>query len=386
MIGDVQTVVSKLPSSGVSIFEVMSGLARRHQAVNLSQGFPDFGCAPELIEAVAHYMREGYNQYAQMPGVPALREALAMKIEHLYGRRYDPTSEIAVTTGATEGLFAAITALVRPGDEVVLFQPAYDSYLPAVQLSGGVPRFITLRYPDYCIDWDEVRRVVTARTRVIVLNTPHNPTGMVWSQADMQQLAEVLARTDAVVISDEVYEHVRFDGVRHESVARYPELAGRALVISSFGKTYHTTGWKVGYCAGPAALVTEVLRVRQWMTFSVNGAIQMAYADAVRSDPACDGVTRFYEGRKAKFLELTAGSRFRPLACRGTYFQLMDYSAITSEGDADFAMRLVTETGVAAIPISPFLQPGESAGPVLRFCFAKRDDTLARAAERLHRV
>ena len=380
------TVLSKLPSSGVSIFEVMSGLARQHQAVNLSQGFPDFGCAPELVDAVAHYMREGYNQYAQMPGVPALREALAMKIEHLYGRRYDPVTQIAITTGATEALFAALTALVRPGDEVVLFQPAYDSYLPAVQLSGGVPRYVTLRYPRYQIDWDEVRRVVTPKTRVIVLNTPHNPTGMMWGLDDVRALADVLAHTDAVVISDEVYEHVRFDGARHESLARHPDIADRALVISSFGKTYHTTGWKVGYCAGPAALVTEVLRVRQWMTFSVNGAVQMAYADFVRRDPACDGVTTFYEGRKAKFLDLVAGSRFTPLACRGTYFQLMDYSAITDEADAAFAMRLVTEHGVAAIPISPFLQPGEPAGPVLRFCFAKRDETLERAAERLHRV
>ncbi len=386
MIERVQTVLSKLPSSGVSIFEVMSGLARQHQAVNLSQGFPDFGCAPELIEAVAHYMREGHNQYAQMPGVPALREALSMKIERLYGRRYDPVTEIAITTGATEGLFAALTALVRPGDEVVLFQPAYDSYLPAVQLSGGLPRFVTLRYPDYRIDWDDVRRVVTPKTRVILLNTPHNPTGMMWSQDDMRELRGVLARTDAVVISDEVYEHVRFDGARHESLARYPDIADRALVISSFGKTYHTTGWKVGYCSGPSALVTEVLRVRQWMTFSVNGAVQMAYADAVHRNPGCDDVTAFYEGRKAKFLKLVAGSRFKPLACRGTYFQVMDYSAITTEGDADFALRLIKEHGVAAIPISPFLQPGEPAGPVLRFCFAKRDETLERAAERLHRV
>jgi len=386
MIEGVSSVVSKLPSSSVSIFEVMSGLARQHLAVNLSQGFPDFGCAPELVDAVAHYMREGYNQYAQMPGVPALREALSMKIEHLYGRRYDPVTEIAITTGATEALFAALTALVRPGDEVVVFQPAYDSYLPAVQLSGGLPRFVTLRYPRYQIDWDEVRRVVTPKTRVIVLNTPHNPTGMMWSHDDVRALAGVLAHTDAVVISDEVYEHVRFDGARHESLARHPDIAERALVISSFGKTYHTTGWKVGYCAGPAALVTEVLRVRQWMTFSVNGAVQMAYADTVRKDPGCDGVTTFYEGRKAKFLELTAGSRFKPLACRGTYFQLMDYSAITAEGDADFAMRLVTDFGVAAIPISPFLQPGEPAGPVLRFCFAKRDETLERAAERLRQV
>jgi methionine aminotransferase len=370
----------------VSIFEVMSRLARDRQAINLSQGFPDFGTSPALVESVAHYMREGFNQYAPMPGVLALRQALSTKIERLYGRRYDPETEIAITTGATEGLFATLTALVHPGDEVVLFQPAYDSYTPAIQLSGGVPRYVTLRYPDYRIDWDEVRRAVTARTRVIVLNTPHNPTGMVWTADDVRALAGVLVHTDAIVVSDEVYEHVRFDGVRHESLARHPDVASRAVVISSFGKTYHATGWKVGYCAAPAPLITEILRVRQWITFAVNGAVQMAYADAVAADPLCDDVTEFYQGRRDLFLRLIEGSRFRPLACRGTYFQMLDYSAITDDADAAFAMTLVTEHGVAAIPISPFLQPGESAGPVLRFCFAKRDETLERAAERLRQV
>jgi methionine aminotransferase len=308
---------------------------------------------------------------------------LAGKIETLYGRRYDPVTEIAVTTGATEALFASLTAVVRPGDEVVLFEPAYDSYLPAVQLSGGIPRFVTLRYPDYRIDWDDVRRAVGPKTRAIVINTPHNPTGMMWTAADMTELSRVVEHTDAVVISDEVYEHVRFDGFRHESVARYPALAERALVISSFGKTYHTTGWKVGYCAGPPALANEVSRIRQWITFSVNGAVQMAYADAVRRNPGCEDVTSFYEGRRARFLELVSDSRFVPLRCQGTYFQLMDYSAITDEPDVAFAQRLVTEHGVAAIPVSPFTQATGPTPPVLRFCFAKRDETLARAAERL---
>jgi methionine aminotransferase len=382
----VPAITSKLPSSAVSIFEVMSGLARQHDAVNLSQGFPDFGTPAELVESVAHYMREGYNQYAQMPGVPVLREALSGKIEFLYGRRYDPVTEIAVTTGATEGLFASLTAVVRPGDEVVLFEPAYDSYLPSVVLSGGIPRFVTLRYPDYRIDWDDVRRVVGPHTRAIVINTPHNPTGMMWSADDMRELSRVVEHTDAVIISDEVYEHVRFDGQRHESVARHPALAERALVISSFGKTYHSTGWKVGYCAGPPALVREVSNIRQWITFSVNGAVQMAYADAVKRNPGCNDVTTFYEGRRARFLELTAASRFRPLRCQGTYFQLMDYSPITSEPDVEFAQRLVSDYGVAAIPISPFTQSAAAAPPVLRFCFAKRDATLERAAERLLRV
>jgi methionine aminotransferase len=380
---DTTVLRSKLPSSPVSIFAVMTRLANEQGAINLSQGFPDFNCAPELVETVARYMREGHNQYAPMPGVMALREALAAKIERLYGRRYDPVTEITVTTGATEGLFVALTAFVHPGDEVLLFQPAYDSYTPAVHLSGATPKYVTLRYPHYRIDWDEVRRTISPRTRVIVMNSPHNPTGMVWTRDDMTELRSVLQGTDALVISDEVYEHIVFDGARHESLARYPDIADRAVVISSFGKTYHTTGWKVGYCAAPPALTTEIQRVHQWVTFAVNGAVQMAYADMVRRDPVAADVTAFYQGRRDRFLALVKESRFRPLACRGTFFQMLDYSAITDERDADFAIRLTREYGVAAIPVSPFLQEGEQPGPVLRFCFAKRDDTLERAAERL---
>jgi methionine aminotransferase len=377
---------SKLPSSGVSIFSVMTRLANEHGAINLSQGFPDYDCAPALVEAVARHMRAGHNQYAPMPGVPELREALAVKIERLYGRRYDPVTEITITTGATEALFVALTALVHRGDEVLLFQPAYDSYTPAVELSGATPRYVTLRYPDYRIDWDEVRRTVSSRTRVILLNSPHNPTGMIWTRDDVAELGRVLERTDAVVMSDEVYEHVVFDGARHESLARYADIAGRAVVISSFGKTYHTTGWKVGYTAAPPALTTEIQRVHQWVTFAVNGAVQRAYAEVVSEDPVCAAVTAFYQQRRDLFLSLLAGSRFRPLACRGTYFQMLDYSAITGERDADFAIRLTREHGVAAIPVSPFLHGDVDPGPVLRFCFAKRDETLERAAERLRRV
>jgi methionine transaminase len=379
-------IVSKLPDIGVSIFAVMTRLANEHGAINLSQGFPDFDCEPALVDAVSAAMRAGQNQYAPMPGVLALREALAVKVQRCYGATADPQTEIQIVSGATAGLYATLSAFVHPGDEVLLFEPCYDSYVPVIRLSGGTPVFVSLRYPDYRVDWNDVKRAITPRTRAILINTPHNPTGVAWTADDMRQLTAIVDGTDVLLIGDEVYEHVIFDGREHQSLLRYPDLRSRACVISSFGKTYHTTGWKVGYCAGPAALVTEVLRVRQWMTFSVNGAVQMAYADFVRRDPACDGVTTFYEGRKAKFLELVAGSRFTPLACRGTYFQLMDYSAITDEADAAFAMRLVTEHGVAAIPISPFLQPGEPAGPVLRFCFAKRDETLERAAERLHRV
>ena len=381
-----QAIRSKLPAGGVSIFAVMTRLANEVGAINLSQGFPDFETSPELIDTVAKYMREGFNQYAPMPGVVALREALSTKIERLYGRRYDPVTEITVTTGATEALFVALTAFVHPGDEVLMFQPAYDSYPPAVILSGGQPVYVTLRYPDYRIDWDEVRRAVTPRTRVIMVNSPHNPTGMMWSADDVRELARVLQGTDAVVIADEVYEHIVFDGARHESFARYPEIADRAVVISSFAKTYHTTGWKVGYCAAPAALTSEIQSIHQWVTFAVNHPAQMAYADVVRSNPECRDVTTFYQGRRDTFRSLIQGSRFKTMACRGTFFQMLDYSAITDEGDADFALRLTREHGVAAIPISPFLSGGEPAGPVLRFCFAKRDATLERAAERLCRV
>ncbi len=381
-----QSVSSKLPSGGVSIFAVMTRLANDCGAINLSQGFPEFDPPAAIVDAVARYMREGYNQYAPMPGVLALREALATKIERLYGRRYDPATEITVTTGSTEGLFATLTALVHPGDEVLMFEPAYDSYTPAVVLSGGLPRYVTLRDPDYRIDWDDVRRAVTPRTRAIIVNTPHNPTGMVWTADDMAHLARVLEGTAAIVIGDEVYEHILFDGARHESLARYPALAERAVVISSFAKTYHATGWKVGYCAAPPALTAEIQRVHQWITFAVNTPVQMAYADAVAADPGCAAVTAFYQQRRDRFLSLIAGSRFVPLPGRGTFFQLLDYSAITRERDAEFAVRLTREHGVAAIPVTPFLQERTAAGPVLRFCFAKRDETLERAAERLRQV
>jgi methionine aminotransferase len=378
-------VPSKLPSTGVSIFAVMTRLANEHGAINLSQGFPDFDCAPELVETVARYMRAGHNQYAPMPGVAALRAALAMKIERLYGRRYDPDTEITVTSGATAGIFSTLSAFVRPGDEVVLFQPCYDSYVPVVQLNGGTPVFVTLRFPGYRIDWDEVRRVITPRTRLIVLNSPHNPTGMVLDADDIRELKRVLEGTEALVVSDEVYEHIVFDGRRHESLARDPDLASRAVIISSFGKTYHTTGWKVGYCAAPRALTGEIQRIHQFVTFTVNGAVQMAYADFVNRDPLCDDLSRFYQAKRDLFLRLIDGSRFRPLPCRGTYFQLLDYSAIASGRDSDVALSLITDHGVASIPTSAFLY-GVGPGPVLRFCFAKRDETLERAAEKLRRV
>ena len=376
---------SKLPNTGVTIFTTMSRLALEHGAINLSQGFPDFDCAPELVEAVARYMREGNNQYAPMPGVIALREALARKIERLYGRRYDPATEITITSGATEAIFDTLTALVHPGDEVLLFQPAYDSYVPAIQLSGGTPVFVTLRPPDYRIDWDAARRALTPRTRAIVLNSPHNPTGMILTSDDMRELSHLLDHTDAIVVSDEAYEHIIFDGARHESMSRYPAIAERAIVIGSFAKTFHTTGWKIGWAAAPKALSAEVQSIHQWVTFAVNGAIQLAYAEFLTNDPECRGVSMFYQRKRDLFLSLIKESRFRPLPCRGTFFQMVDYSAISSDPDTEVAMWLLKEHGVASIPPSSFLY-GVDGGPILRLCFAKRDETLEHAAERLRKV
>jgi len=379
------TPSSRLPDVGVTIFTVMSRLAAEHGAINLSQAFPDFDCGPELVALVCDWLGRGQNQYAPMAGVPALRQALSRTIERQYGARYDPDTELTVTAGATEALFSTITALVHPGDEVLVFEPFYDSYVPAVQLAGGVPVFVTLRYPDYAIDWDAVRRGFTSRTRLVLLNSPHNPTGTVLDEADVRELTSLVDGTKAVVVGDEVYEHLVFDGRRHESLARHPVLAARSAVISSFGKSFHTTGWKVGYVAAPAAISAEIQRVHQFVTFAVNTPIQHAYAEFLDRGVDFSEVARFYEAKRDRFLALLEGSRFRPLPCRGTYFQILDYSAIGREGDRDMAMRILRRHGVASIPTSAFLSASQ-APPVLRFCFAKRDDTLERAAERLRQV
>jgi methionine aminotransferase len=378
-------VSSKLPDVGVSIFAVQTRLANEHKAINLSQGFPDFACDPALIEAVHRAMREGHNQYAPMPGVLALREGIAAKVEQLYGPKYDPMTEVVVTSGATAGLFATLTTFVQPGDEVVLFEPCYDSYVPVIRLSGGRPVFVSLRYPDYSVNWDEVRRAITPRTRAILVNTPHNPTGTTWSADDIKQLAAIVDGTNIILIGDEVYEHIIFDGRTHESLLRYPDLRERAVVISSFGKTFHTTGWKVGYCVGPQPLIAEVIRVHQFMTFTVHTPSQVAFAEFVRKDPSAKDLAPFYQQKRDLFLDLTAGSKFRPLPCGGTYFQLFDYSAISKETDKQIAHRLIVEHGVASIPVSAFLYQ-DPGGPVLRFCFAKKDETLRAAAERLLKV
>ncbi len=378
-------VASKLPDVGVSIFAVMTRLANEHGAINLSQGFPDFDCDPALVEAVARAMRAGHNQYAPMPGVLALREAIAAKVQRCYGATFDPQSEIQIVSGATAGLFATLSAFVQPGDEVILFEPCYDSYVPVIRLSGGTPVFASLRYPSYRVDWDEVKRALSPRTRAVLVNTPHNPTGVAWTAEDMRHLAGIVDGTDILLISDEVYEHIIFDNRRHESLLRYPDLRARACVISSFGKTFHTTGWKVGYCVAPQPILTEVQRVHQFMTFTVHTPSQVAFAEFVARDPEASALAPFYQQKRDLFLQLIEGSRFAPLACEGTYFQLLDYSAISHETDRDMAMRLIKEHGVASIPCSAFLYQ-DPGGPVLRFCFAKKDETLRAAAERLRRA
>jgi methionine transaminase len=373
---------SKLPSVGTTIFTVMSKLAADLGAINLSQGYPDFDCDPALIDTVARCMRDGRNQYAPMQGVPALRDAIAATFRERYAAEYDPDQEITITSGGTEALFDALAAIVHSGDEVIVFEPCYDSYVPAIELSGGHAVVVCLRCPDYAVPWDEVREAITSRTRAIVLNSPHNPTATILSPSDMAELTRIVAGTDIFIVSDEVYEHIIFDGVRHESMARYPPLRERSFVVGSFGKTYHVTGWKVGYVAAPAPLTAEFRKVHQFVTFATNTPIQHALAEFLAARRGYPELAAFYQRKRDLFLELIAGSRWKPLPSRGTYFQLLDYSEITDEADMDFALRLTREHGVASIPTSAFLYK-QAAPHVLRFCFAKKDETLERAAQRL---
>jgi methionine aminotransferase len=361
----------------------MSRLAAEHRAINLSQGFPDFDCDPALVDAVARHMREGRNQYAPMQGVPALRQAIAAKYEHFCGARYDQDAEITITSGATEAIFDVVAAVVRPGDEVVLVEPCYDSYVPAVVLNGGTPALARMR-EDFTVDWDDLRRLVGDRTRLIVLNSPHNPSGSAFGQADIDALLSVVHGTEILVLSDEVYEHIIFDGRRHESMSRYPALARRSFIVGSFGKTFHTTGWKVGYCVAPEPLTAEFRKVHQFVTFATNTPVQHALAEFM-TFAHLEELAPFYQRKRDLFLDLMRGSRFRPLPCRGSYFQLMDYSAISDEDDEMFAVRLTTDHGVAAIPLSPFTHR-QKPRQIVRFCFAKKDETLEKAAERLRGI
>ena len=377
---------SKLPEVGTNIFTTMSSLAHTHGAINLSQGFPDFSCDFRLIEAVEKAMRDGHNQYAPMPGIMPLRAQISAFVKRLYGAKYDPVSEISITSGATEALLCAIFAIVHPGDEVIVIEPAYDSYLPAIQLCGGIPVCIPLQFPDYKPNWNQVQDAINPKTKAIILNTPHNPTGSILEKEDLVQLAEIVKGKSLFIISDEVYEHIIFDGEAHLSICRYPELVERSFVISSFGKSLHTTGWKVGYCLAPAQLSAEFRKVHQYTTFSTSHPFQQAIASYMEQYPEeILNLGVFYQHKRDLFLELMKDSRFEPLPCKGTYFQLMKYGEISDQSDFEFSQWLTIEHGVACIPVSVFYKDKTDNG-VVRFCFAKEDVTLEKAVEKLIRV
>jgi methionine transaminase len=376
---------SRLPNVGTTIFTVMSALAAEHGAVNLGQGFPDFNGDSKLIDAVAQAMRDGHNQYPPMAGVLPLRQAIADKVQALYHHRYDPVSEITVSAGATQGILTSVLAIVGPGDEVIVLEPCYDSYVPNIELAGGKVVRVALKAGSFRPDFDAIRAAVNPRTRAIIVNTPHNPSATIWRAADMQVLAEILRPTDVLLISDEVYEHMVYDGEQHASAAALPELAARAFVVSSFGKTYHVTGWKVGFVAAPAPLMAEFRKVHQFNVFTVNTPMQLGLA-AYMADPAPYlGLPAFYQRKRDLFRDGLARTRFRLLPSEGSYFQCVDYSAISSLSEEDFCRWLTTEVGVAAIPLSAFYDDRRNQG-MARFCFAKRDETLQAALQRLSRL
>jgi methionine aminotransferase len=376
-------IETKLPKVGTTIFSVMSQLAMEHKAVNLGQGFPDFEPPQALREALSRAMNEGRNQYAPMHGTAALREQIALKAERLYGRKVDVNTDITVTSGATEAIFAAIAAVVRADEEVIVFDPAYDCYEPAINLQGARAVHIPLTVPSFAIDWQQVRDAVTPKTRMILINSPHNPSGAVLSSVDLDELATIVRDTRIVVLSDEVYEHIVYDGAQHESVLRHPELAERSFVVSSFGKTYHCTGWKVGYAVAPAALTVEFRKVHQYLTFCTFHPAQVAFAEFMASDPGHYlELPAFYQEKRDRFRALLASSRLKLLDVPAGYFQLVDYSAIRDEDDLAFSKWLVASGGVAAIPLTPFYESAPGTR-LLRLCFAKSDATMEAAAERL---
>lgn len=379
------TIKSKLPRTGTSIFAVMSQLAVEHQAINLSQGFPDFEVSPELIDLISHYMNKGYNQYAPMTGVPLLRERISEKFEKAYGFKYDPDKEVNITAGATQGLYSAISCMVRDEDEVIIFEPAYDSYAPAVQLCGGTVKYAKLEAPDYTINWQEVSRMVSHRTRMIIINSPHNPTGSILRKNDLMVLERLIKNTDIVVLSDEVYEHLIYNGEQHESVCKYPGLAERSFITGSFGKTFHATGWKMGYVLAPANLMKEFRKSHQFIVFTCNTPVQHAIADFLGNEKNYTSLSKFYQKKRDLFTEMIRPSRFRIIPSHGTYFQLVDYSDISDEKDMDFAVRLIKEHGIATIPVSPFYHKGDDH-KILRLCFAKKEETLEKAAKILCKI
>lgn len=376
---------SKLPGVGTSIFSVMSKLAVEQNAVNLSQGYPDFPTSPKLIELVTEAMKNGFNQYAPMPGIYSLREVISHKLSALYGASYDPDKEITITSGATQAIFTAISSVIGAGDEVIIFAPSYDSYAPTIRANGGIPVEIELTPPKYGVDWNAVRNAVNAKTKMILINTPHNPTGTMLSPQDMYELEKLVQNSSIIILSDEVYEHMVFDGFEHQSVARFPGLADRSFLVASFGKTFHNTGWKMGYCAGPTELMKEFRKIHQFNVFSVNHPIQRALAKFLADSANYDYLPKFFEEKRNLFLEAIQESRFTVIPSKGTYFQLLGYEAISSETDTDLAKRLTIEHKLASIPVSAFYE-NHTDHKVLRFCFAKRDETLLKGAEILNKL
>jgi methionine aminotransferase len=379
------SISSKLPQVSTSIFSVMSKMANDYGAINLSQGFPDFPISAELIALVQKYMNMGLNQYAPMQGVLSLRGAITEKVKFLYDCEYNPESEVTITAGATQALFTAIMALVKEGDEVIVFTPAYDSYAPAIELAGGKTVFIPLKGPEYKMDWDYVKKMINSRTKMIMINTPHNPTGTILEEADMLELEKITKDNDIIILSDEVYEHIIFDGQKHQSVSKFPGLAHKSLVVGSFGKTFHATGWKMGYCIGPEKLMREFRKIHQFTVFSVNTPIQYAIAEYLQNKDNYLHIGQMYQAKRDRFLNAIQSSRFKPVPCSGTYFQLLNYSAISKESDVKFAEILTKEHTIASIPVSVFYN-NPIDDKVLRFCFAKSDETIDKAAEILNSI
>ncbi len=385
MLSTTPSLTSKLPEFGQSIFSVMTALSNEYGAINLAQGFPDFNTPDLLMERFNYHMKEGRNQYAPMPGVSVLKEKLAAKLEKLYGTHIDPASEITITAGATQAISLVINTVVNAGDEVIIFEPAYDSYLPCVQLNKGVARFVQLALPEYKINWEEVKKLINSKTRLIIINNPHNPTGTLLFDDDMIQLQKLVEGTDIIILSDEVYEHITFDNNPHLSICKYPDLARRSFTIFSFGKTYHNTGWKTGYVVAPAHLTNEFRKVLSYSMFSVLTPAQFALADILDHEEYYLELNNFYEKKRDLFLQGIKETGLKPTPCQGTYFVCADYSALSDQSDNDFASYLIKEIGVGSIPVSAFYHDGQD-NKVLRFCFAKKDDTLHQAIERLQKI
>jgi methionine aminotransferase len=371
---------SKLPNIGTTIFTVMSGLAKEYNAINLSQGFPDFGCHPKLLELAQKHLTAGFNQYAPMTGAQPLREVISELLQNCYGAVYHPDTEITITAGATQGIYTCIAAFINKGDEVIVFEPAYDCYIPAIDVHGGIVKSSHLEYPNFTINWNTVRNTITDKTKMIIINSPHNPSGTTLSENDLLELQKLVAGKNIIVVSDEVYEHMVFDGKPHQSVARFKDLAAQSIIVSSFGKTIHATGWKIGYVAAPKELMLEFRKVHQFLVFCVNHPFQLALADYLKDESTYKGLHQFYQAKRDYFRKLVSGSRFVMEPCTGTYFQLLNYKNITDEKDTDLAIRLTKENGLASIPLSVFYTNQEQQ-QLLRFCFAKKEETLEKAAE-----